>query len=224
MAITEKERETRKERGLRARRIREELLRLSRPDIQRKYGIPTQTQQGWEDAKYGGINESAAQKLIELYQAEGLNISVEYLMYGDGNNPFEQGYWTNCFSSKSVQLSEEEIVAQELKFFYKINKNAAHFIIKDDGMAPWLMPGDYVAGKWHFNNEIEETIGYPCIIQTYAGDTLVRIVRSGSNLNLYDLICSNTNTSTLPQTLKDIKILSAAPIIWIRKIKILSTF
>lgn len=224
MAITQKERETRKERGLRARRIREELLRLSRPDIQRKYGIPTQTQQGWEDAKYGGINESAAQKLIELYQAEGLNISVEYLMYGDGNNPFNQTHWTSYFSSKIIQLSEEEIVAQELKTFHKLNTDATHFIIKDDGLAPWLMPGDYVAGKWHFDNEIEKTIGCPCIIQTHAGETLVRIVRSGSNLNLYDLICSNINTSHLPQIRKDIKILSAAPIIWIRKTKIVPNF
>ena len=49
MAVTAKEQALRKERGLRARRIREDLLRLSRPEIQKRHGIPVQTQQGWED-------------------------------------------------------------------------------------------------------------------------------------------------------------------------------
>lgn len=224
MAVTSTEQGLRKERGLRARKIREELLRLSRPEIQKRYGIPTQTQQGWEDAKYGGISERAAQRLLEIYKAEGLTIALEYLMYGEGDSPFKDNYWMPHITRANIELTDKEIIAQELKLFHKLNKQAVHFIINDDALAPWYVPGDYVAGCWHFDNEIEKTMHCPSIINTDSGETLVRIVHSGSDVGLYDLVCSNPNTSVTKPMMKNVRIISSAPIIWIRKPKTILSF
>lgn len=224
MAVTATEQALRKERGLRARRIREELLRLSRPDIQKRYGIPAQTQQGWEDARYGGISERAAQRLLDVYQAEGLVISLKYLMYGEGENPFTDHDRMLLNMRVNLELTAKEIISQELKLFHKLNKHAVHFIINDDALAPWFMPGDYVAGCWHFDNEIEKTIHCPSIVNMDTGETVVRIVRSGSDVGLYDLVSSNPNTLVAKPVIKDVKIISSAPIIWIRKSKAVPSF
>ena len=174
--------------------------------------------------QYGGISERAAQKLLELYQAEGLTISLKYLMYGEGESPFDDNQWSLPVLRANLELTAKEIISQELKLFHKLNKQAVHFIINDDALAPWYMPGDYVAGCWHFDNEIEKTIYCPSIVNMDSGETVVRIVRSGSDVGLYDLVSSNPNTSVAKPIIKDIKIVSSAPIIWIRKPKAIPSF
>jgi len=212
-----------KQRADRLRRIRESL-KLSRNELCQKYkhfGITASTLQSWEDVRWKGLTEKGAQKLVKAFKEEGLEVTVEWLMFGIGENPLEnEEFIAPSFLNKNFQLSEDSIITQELNLFHKLNPNSIDTIITDDGMVPWLKPGDHVAGKCYFENDMEIAIGSPCILQTATGITLVRMLHSGSDTGLYTLSCANPNATVKEPIMKDIKLFSAAPIIWIRKVSI----
>jgi hypothetical protein len=211
--ISEASFQQRVERGKRARKIREEILNMTRTELAKKYSIPISTIQSWEDANFGGMVDNSAQRLSSIFKAEGIDISPEWLMYGTGEPP--AGIVKN-----REKLSEESAVAQELRLFYQLNENAVHFMITDDAMAPWLMPGDYAAGRWYFDKHIEKAVGYPAIIQLTSGNMLVRILRKSNEPDLYTLSSTNVNK----ETVHNAKIFSAAPIMWLRKVKLSGEF
>lgn len=220
--LSEQEKIFREQRSERALRLRNSL-RLTRDYFQKKYGISLTAMQAWEDDKYGGMPESGAIALSNAYQAEGIPVTVEWLMYGMGEDPLEGlvigGYRLKKLSEKaesqSLSHATENPIMDELKIFYKNHKNAVHLIVEDDGLAPLIMPGDYVAGKWLFDEDIKTALDFPCIVEIESGKKTVRIVRSGSYDNLYDIACINPNYKIL----KDNKLLAAAPIIRIWKSK-----
>jgi hypothetical protein len=199
-----------KERADRVRKLRKKL-KLSRADF-KKYGISIATLQGWEDTRFGNLTHKGAKRLVEAYQHEDTEVTVEWLMYGGGLDPLLSRVAESGAVYK-VQLTEQAIIAQELRLFYQNNSNAIDIIISDDAMLPFLSPGDHVAGKRFFDRDIEHAIGISNIIQTLSGVMSVRILERGSAPDLYNL------TGTHPDTAveHDVKLFSAAPILWIRK-------
>lgn len=221
MANTNPELSYGNQRAIRLRRIRENL-RLSRNELCQKYkhfGITTSTLQSWEDVRWKGLTEKGAQKLVKAFKEEGLDVTVEWLMFGIGENPLENDeFIAPHFLNTNNKPSEDSIIAQELSLFHKLNPDSVDTIITDDAMAPWLKSGDHVAGKRYFENNMEIAIGSLCILQTASGTILVRMLHSGSDIGLYTLSCLNPNTAVKEPIIKDVKLFSAAPIIWIRKV------
>ena len=205
------------ERANRVRKLRD-ALHLSRGHFERTHGIPQQTLQGWEDARWGTLTDKGAIKLIQAYQQEGLHVTLEWLMYGVGNDPLatrniaEPGH-----PNYQVILTEQAIISQEVQLFHQHNPKAIDLIIQDDAMLPCLAPGDLVAGKRFFDQAIEQVLGLLCIIQTKTGIMLVRKLEQGSEPGLYKLSSLNPNTTVSEPRLEDVSLFSAAPIIWIRK-------
>lgn len=208
----------RKKRAERALLLRN-ALRFTRGHFHKNHDISPASMQSWEDVKYGGMPEGGAYTLAAAYQAEGIPVTVEWLMYGIGNEPLE-GLVIAGYQLKRPQEAQESKfspIAQELKTFYVNHQHAIHIVVEDDGLSPWITPGDYVGGKCLFGDEIKKTLDFPCIIETESGEKMVRIVRAGSQDSFYTLVCSNAETTAAQVTLKDTKLLSAAPIIRIWK-------
>ncbi len=209
-----------KARAERIKRLRE-FVRLSRPKFAEKYakyGIKKNSLQNWESARWYGLTESGAIMLTQAFQDEGLKITIEYLMYGVGEDPIPDSIPFRILEDVA-QPSEKSIIAGELRYFHQHNANAIDTVITDDALAPCLGPGDYVAGIRYFDHDMEKAIGHPSIVQTESGDFLVRVVNCGNDLEYYTLTCSNPKTTAAPSTLKDVKLFSAAPILWIRKLQ-----
>jgi DNA-binding transcriptional regulator YiaG len=205
------------ERAGRARRLRD-TLRLSRGYFERTYDIPQQTLQGWEDARWGSLTDKGAKKLVKAYQGEGLHVTVEWLMYGVGPDPFATYKVAEPGNpAYQVVLTEQAIISQELQAFHQNNPNAIDTIIQDDAMLPCLAPGDHVAGQRFFEQDIEQALGLSCMIQTKTGLMLVRQLEQGSESGLYTLSSLNPNTTVAEPRLQDVSLFSASPIIWIRK-------
>lgn len=202
-------------RGQRLRAIRD-ALRLSRRALEDKYGISAPTLQNWEEARNNGLTEKGAKRILKAFLAEGVTCSLEWLFYGIGEEPRFPDVAVKIFAQKNV-LSEETIIAQELRLFHQLNPEAVDTVIADDGLAPALLPGDRVAGKRYFDKDMEKAIGQICIVQTMAGKVLVRLIKSGKDVELYNLECTNPQTVVVQPLLADIQLFSAAPVLWIRK-------
>lgn len=214
MTTNSQERTSPQQRGQRIRALRE-ALRLSRNAIGQKHQIAKGTIQNWEDARYGGLSEKGARKLVEAFCAEGINCSLEWLFYGIGEDPLIPNIATGQLVNATL-LSERECIVQELQHFHKHNSDAVDFIIPDDAMAPVFLKGDLVAGKRYFNQDIEKMLGQNCIIQTTTGKLQVRTINKASTENKYQLTTFN-QASPQHEILSLEQIFSLAPVLWLRR-------
>lgn len=213
----------------RAKRIRtiRDAIRLSRPkfavrlnealsvtpieNTSAKQPVPLGTLQNWEEARFGGLSAKGAKLLVKGLNGLGIECTEEWLMYGTGNPPLV------IFSGGQQQAHEEKIIAQELKLFYQLNPNAVDAIITDDSMMPRFEKGDHVAGRRYFEKDMEMAVGKPCVIHTHeSSSVLVRVLQPGTKRGFYTLSC--TNPSVMEKSIiENIKLFSAAPILWVRR-------
>jgi hypothetical protein len=166
--------------------------------------------QNWEDARYDGLSKVSANKLINAFRKSGLEVGLDWLLYGEGESPL--GASNHSTPTPLTSSTEEALIAQELLLFHQHNIETTDMIIADSSMAPAFLPGDWVAGKRYFEKNIEKALHHPAIIQTLDGQTLLRIIEKSSQEGFYDLL-----TMTAETTLKNAKLFSAAPILWMRR-------
>lgn len=213
------------ERAKRVYYLRKSVLKLSRAKFAEKHKIPSGSLQNWEDVRYGGLTEHGARKLIKAFKAEGIDCDINWLLYGRGDEPVIQTLGGNLtlpdssnYSLTEKNTPDEIALAEELKTFYRFHQNAVDTIIADDGLAPFFQAGYHVAGEKLFHQDIARAIGMACIIQTQDGKLLVRQLEKAEQAGCYNLSC--TNPKSRLTNLENIKLFSAAPIIWIRKPRI----
>lgn len=217
-------------REARAKRLKSlrKMTRLSRSVFSERYGVPSGTLQNWESARFGGLTEKGAKIALSAIRSEGIYCSFEWLMYGIGPSPqlndklFEN---TNNPSLIDEGLSKQETnidsqlatIAQELLIFRKLNPNAIDFVVRDNGMEPLFVLGEYVAGCRRYQTDISSAVNQNCIIQTATGDMLLRHLSQGSAPDLYTLICMNPTARVERPVIYDVKLTYVAPVIWTRR-------
>ncbi len=215
-----------RQRGDRLKLLRTELLRLSRNALAEIYNIPAGTIQNWEDARHGGLTEKGARRFIEVLNSQGINCKLEWLLYGIGQAPEQltmrpqKGILQKI--TATAQSKELDKIAKELMLFYEHTSNAVDMIVSDDAMIPSYFPGDHLAGKRYFNEDLNKLIGQICIVQTQSGIMTVRQLLSGSHRDHYDLIAINKESKIEELNLFDVRIFSVAPVLWMRRASPLS--
>lgn len=205
-------------RGIRVKAIRR-AINLSRKTLGQRYDIPPGTIQNWEDGRFGGLTEKGAKKLLYAFEQEGVPGTLEWLMFGTGENPLERKQpLINSVNGKIEYFDcEGDIIARELAYFHQLNRNAVDIIMPDDSMKPHFYAGDHLAGKRYFGKDIQQLIGHICIIQTLSGQIMVRELQQGSTTDSYNLSCCQPVPDNSIHHQTDIKLFSAAPIVWIRR-------
>jgi transcriptional regulator with XRE-family HTH domain len=207
--------ESAKARGERLKSLRESL-KLSRQKFADKHCIPKGTMQNWEDGRFNGLSESGAKKVLEALETEGIHCSLEWLMYGTGQPPaLPQSILekTRAWITEP-DLSQEQIIRQELLLFHQLNKGSIDAIVPDNKLSPALLAGDLVAGKRYFEDDIVKAVGSVCIVQTSEGETLVRLVREGKKTGCFDLLVTSPKDVV---THKGVKLFCAAVVVWVRR-------
>ncbi len=204
----------------RANRIREirKVFGLSRPKFAaRLVGIKPGTLQNWEEARHGGLSERGAKALVEALKQHGFSCTPEWLMFGAGPSPLSHNSQPRAALSAHLEnLTEERIIAEELKVFYQLNANAADAIITDESMLPEYKAGDHVAGRRLFGDDIKNAINKVCIVQTqHATGSVVRVLTHGSQTDLFTLTALNAHYKN--EIIKDVPVFSVAPVVWIRR-------
>lgn len=212
-----------KERAERLRRLRN-LANLSRKALCDGAQININTYIGYEVVRYGGLTKKGAEKVIRYLGTKGVYTTMEWLMYNHGpapqvitdDMPDIEG---DSFYQNEFDCSQEvQKIAEEVYLFHKHYKSAIDCRIDDDGMSPKYDPGDYAAGILYSGSHINDLVGLDCIIKTSAGQLLVRGLRHGRKKGHYTLICNNPKTTVNHPVMYDVKLASAAYILWHRRV------
>lgn len=198
------------------------MTHLSRQKFEKRFGVATSTLQHWEDPKKNGLTIKGAKRLINLVQQMGIYCTVEWLMHGTGTGP--QVLSTPVTEISAVgrinEIPEIEQIASELALFKQHYPEVIHTVINDDSMEPRFTCGEHVAGIRRYRHAIAELIGQECIVVTKDGEILVRRIKTMDTPGFYTLACLNMNTSVSRPFLYQIELVSAAPVIWTRRLHI----
>lgn len=171
-------------------------------------GLHPDTYKGWETARFGGLTERGAEKVIARIFENSVVASVEWLLYGIGVQPFENLSDINI--CKTMLSDQDRQIAKELLVF-KEQKNTVDLMLQDETMAPLYSKDDIVAGIKVM--AVENAIGLDCIIQTESGEIVFRKLHAGRQEGVYTLLAHQSEAPILA----DVKILMAAPVIWWRR-------
>jgi len=75
-----------KQRAVRLKCLRE-MTGLSRDLINKRYKIARGTLQNWESARFGGLTRKGAIIVVDAMNAEGVRVTLEWLLDGLGEKP-----------------------------------------------------------------------------------------------------------------------------------------
>jgi HTH-type transcriptional regulator, cell division transcriptional repressor len=186
-----------------------------------KYGFNYATLKSWLSGLHGGIPMRRAVGIAKALEAERIGCNPEWIMYGIGQEPY------HIDTNNSRQLSptfpsktdtEEQRIAKELDDFCQYYKNAVYLTVADDGLFPCYRQGDLVAGIKYFEKDIRKLVNLDCIVQLEGDDTLLlRNICQGTTKDTYTLACRNKDSTAKKAVLYDVKLISAAPVIWVRR-------
>lgn len=197
-------------RGKRLRALRE-ALRYDRRAFVAKYGFKYSTFQAWEEGRFGSIPEDAAMQVTKICQAEGIPCTIEWLMFEVGDNPIELA------NQADGELSIiQDKITEGFRLFYGLDrKDIIQAIVKDDSLSPLYSKGDWVAGKRQ--DDLQEAINKLCIIKLVGRGQCIRILRFSPSYQRYSLERGIDAPTTAEQGFSKDDILSATPILWVRK-------
>ncbi len=210
--------------GERLRRARILAGITTRREFEEKHKVSANTLQGWEQGK-NPLSEKGAKRVIAALKEEGLICTIDWLIHGTGMppRPYEMlhaGIREELQGNVSISdsnIKEEEIIYHEIQLFRQQNANAIVLTVSDDGMAPYYSIGDYIGGIQVSNNDVNTYINTVCILELENNLILPRKLQQGKYPNTFTASCTNPNSSCTPLNLYNVKVLSAAPIIWHRR-------
>jgi transcriptional regulator with XRE-family HTH domain len=207
--------------GERLKYIRE-LLRVTRAYINEHYGLSADTLTAWENGK-SKLTEKGLTRCMEIYRQEGVVLSRSWILTGDGLDPKLSvtlgKYFNSSVPTESAEtVDDHELMYREAEYFKNSAPNSVIMIVSSSDMLPLYSPGDFVGGRFRFNEDIAECVGKDCIIQTVNGERYFRRLALGNSPKKYNLVCLNPAWGGNPEpVLFDFDIQSVAPVIWHRR-------
>jgi transcriptional regulator with XRE-family HTH domain len=199
------------------------LAKLSRNDAAQMAGVSVYTYKGWENARFGGIPQRRAALLVDMYQAEGIKSSVDWIMQGTGEPPnkllcYQYTIFKDTIANPANQSPkniEQLRIKAELEFFCNnYSWETMSLTVPDDAMEPYFLQGDLVAGTKTSNTDFEKMNGSNCIVRTKNNKILLRQIHKSKTKDLFTLLCLNRKHQL---ALHDVELVDIAPVIWIRK-------
>lgn len=199
------------------------ISRLSRPEIAKNYDISYANFQNWENARFNGLSEDGAQRMLDACKMVGVEATLAWLMYGSEPGPVvtEKFYIKDnpvlaLTAIANLDESDDMInIARELLLFKQnYQGQVLALFVEDDGMEPSYLIGECVAGKVLRGEDILQLVNQDCIVEV-DGKLWLRHLHAGSEAGRFDLVCNNPHT-TKP-AIKNVQVTHAAPVIWVRR-------
>ncbi len=211
--------------GERLRRARVLAGLATRREFEKKHHISANTLQGWEQGK-NPLSQKGARRVIEAFNREGLICTTEWLLHGIGMPPRPYEMLRVGINEKktdidieNLNIKEEKAIYNETQVFKNQYPGAIVIAITDDSMMPYFHIGEYVGGVQVSNDKLDTYINEFCILELENNLILARMLQRGTHQqgNLYTASCMNPASKASPLNLIDVKVVSAAPIIWHRR-------
>lgn len=211
---------SRDSRAKRLKRLRR-LTQKSRKEFALTYQISQGTLQNWETARFGGLTEKGAHLILTALKQEKIYCTFEWLMYGAGAGPQQSSISPQTDTPNTRHRSHKpphpNAIQLECKAFENTHRNTLRLEISNDAMLPIFEVGDWVTGRLVKPDALHHLIEQNCIVETEHHGRLLRRIRAGTEPHRYHLIAINAQTTINAPVLYNVKILSAAPAIWIRR-------
>lgn len=206
--------------GSRIRRTRTLAGYTTRKAFAERHDISRNTLQSWEQDKHP-LTRKGAIRLVQAFQLEGVQCSVEWLLVGQGAHPVVNQFGQHdvgAMFQEELPSNEQAHITQEAQIFRAHHSRAVTYIIEDNAMEPYYHLGDSVGGIKLRGADIDQyALNRHCIIETKNGLLIPRYLQPGTQAGRYTVSSVNSKARSLvPLTLFDVDILSAAPIIWHR--------
>lgn len=219
-----------KERASRLRYLRK-MSHLSMKEFAQHCHLGLTTINYWEQG-YSSVTERGAQKVCKAMREEGIECTVIWLMTGYGEPPkvtdsskLSKLNYKNLESLSRISINEKKFdypmenseINAELALFKKNYPDHLIYLVDNESMKPLYAPGDLVAGKKLTDKNMELANGADCIVELEGKELLIRRVKIAHAVNSYDLYVINSEASLEFPPLRNIKLLSLAPIIRVWK-------
>jgi hypothetical protein len=107
-------------------------------------------------------------------------------------------------------------MVKEASFFKELYPDAIILMVSDDYMSPLYQPGDYVGGRFRYDDKIDAVVTRDCIVRLKNGEDLLRRIFKSRVGNGYNLACINPMAKAFEPVMFNVDIEAAAPIIWHR--------
>lgn len=202
------------------------LAGLSMKEFAQYCNLGLTTVNYWEQA-YSSITERGAKKVCKAMREEGIECSTLWLMTGYGEQPkITDSSKLSKLNYKKIESLPKQIneqrsdypvenidIKEELSLFKKNYPEHLIYLIDNESMKPLYAPGDLVAGKKLTEKNMELAHGADCIVELAEKRLLIRRVKIAQAANCFDLYVINADSSLDFPPLRNIKVLSLAPII-----------
>lgn len=200
------------ERGKRIKLARH-LVNLTRKDMQEQHGINSNTLHAWEKGT-NCLTEPNAQKLFLVFQASGLSLSKEWLLYGEDPRPTlpDNPPTDTQALSDVLNIRGDLKIFQEINYFRHHNLHTITAMIADEALLPLFYTGDYVGGIQVFAKDLKTLVGDFCIITTENEDVLIRKIFQHQQGNVFTIGAINPFAQLKNPDYFDCAIRTAAPI------------
>lgn len=203
-----------------ARRLRHirNLARITRGYIQQKYRLADATLKSWEKEERN-ITAVAAERCAQIYLQEGIIVSPEWILYGQGlppTNAATVGAYFNSTEEVLDETNDEICMLRDADVFKKLYPNGMVLLVSNSDMSPFYKAGDYVGGGILYQgSNIERAVNKDCIVLLKTGEQFFRRLIKTSK-GTYNLVCLNPSEETAEPVLYDADVAAVAPIIWHR--------
>lgn len=209
------------ERGSRLRSLRG-LIGLSRLQLCEKAAsfdesLNTSTLRHWEEGRGSGLTDKGAKKMVRIYAQLGVQCDISWLLFGFGTPPIVKSFKNSALKSSNLnhEYKAAHDIQREIALFLQSHTLAFTVTVVDDAMYPAYRIGDILGAYARETDEIDKFINEDCIIETEDGLLLCRRLLKGRMPGHYILNCTNPNTTVNP--IYDVKLIRAAPVIWMRR-------
>lgn len=196
------------------------LCGLSREELSERYAVNARTVKNWESGQFKKFPSKALILLKKMCDDHGISYAESWLLYGMNAVPTVKhlsvkerlpAYAADSEAAAAVDEEEKHII-HELMSFRQSYKNAIDTLVMDDGMTPYFLPGDYVAGVAYPAERVDELLGQPCIVKTKGGETFIRGLRKRKVDEHYTLVCYNHEAMVKDIIMTGVEVESVAPI------------
>ena len=190
----------------------------SRQSFAAESRISMATLRAWEEPteERKGLTRKGASRLVNSLREMGIYCTEDWLFNSDGPGPkiLSTLHNNHTDNNDTIDWGEEESILKDIDSFKSNNPNPVVAIITDGSMIPRYSYGDYVGGSKLFGNDMSSLVGSDCIIET-KDKAIIRRLTSFSS-GLYTLVALNLDASIPDAIISNVKLESAAEIIWHR--------
>jgi transcriptional regulator with XRE-family HTH domain len=188
------------------------LIGIDRREMEARYQIKVTSLDKWENGKTNILPKNIA-RLISIALDHSIECTSEWLISGEGPPP--KTITSSILTSQQSGIGNTPTdMMRDLNYLKNTYPNLITMTIIDEAMAPFYLPGDYVAGNVINLEKLKEYLNIACIVHTADGKERLRnIGYSNGSWFLYGNYLKHKGTPFLEA---NIELTKVAPVFWHR--------